>query len=552
MLPPGYLETLPDAVIELIQEMEDAVLSKMAVRITKYGWTSQDQWEADRLEAVGVMRSDIARILSKYTGQTEQAIQQTMADAGRETINQDKQYYAAAGAWSDDAIDRAAINNVINSGLKRTNQTFRNLTGTLAAETAKEFTRAMDSAWLAAATGTIDPQTAGRRAIKELCAKGIQVISYPSRHRDHVEVAVRRALVTGINQAAMAVQDELLDELECDLVETTAHAGARPEHALWQGKVFSRYGKTPGYPTLAAGTGYGTGAGLGGWNCRHSYHPFFPGYESAYSDDILKEYQRKTCTYNGKDLTEYEASQQQRYFERGIRRWKREYVAMDAAGLDTTQASVKLRQWREKEADFLRQTGRRRDSSRSQIGVFGRSEAGKASWAAQEYYNVWSKSIGVNESIKTLAKYYDVKYNDSPRYELLQQYVKDVKSGWVSPLSGFANYETLHNRVESELVGRTTSNGIQISGQSKHFIQRIIGTGADPKKTDAAGNPVRRSGVEFDDIADALFNGATYPPRTDPATNKSSQKFYNDVCIVSVNPDTGTLIQCNPRRKGSE
>ena len=194
----------------------------------------------------------------------------------------------------------------------------------------------MDSAWLAAATGTIDPQTAGRRAIKELCARGIQVISYPSKHRDHVEVAVRRALVTGINQAAMAVQDELLDELDCDLVETTAHAGARPEHALWQGKVFSRYGKTPGYPTLAAGTGYGTGAGLGGWNCRHSYHPFFPGYESAHSDDILKEYQRKTCAYNGKALTEYEASQQQRYFERGIRRWKREYTAMDAAGLDTT------------------------------------------------------------------------------------------------------------------------------------------------------------------------------------------------------------------------
>lgn len=394
MLPPEYLESLPDAVIELIQEMEDAVLSKMATRIVKYGWTSQDQWEADRLEAVGVMRSDITRILSKYTGQTEQAIQQAMADAGQETINQDKRYYTAAGAWSDDAIDRAAINNVINSGLKRTNQTFRNLTGTLAKETAKEFTRAMDSAWLAAATGTIDPQTAGRRAIKELCARGIQVISYPSKHRDHVEVAVRRALVTGINQAAMAVQDELLDELDCDLVETTAHAGARPEHALWQGKVFSRYGKTPGYPTLASGTGYGTGAGLGGWNCRHSYHPFFPGYESAYSDDILKGYQRKTCTYNGKALTEYEASQQQRYFERGIRRWKREFVALDAAGEDTTEASKKIKAWRDRETDFLRQTGRRRDSarteimrqrdtSRSQIGDFGKREAGKASWQAR-------------------------------------------------------------------------------------------------------------------------------------------------------------------------
>ena len=385
MLPPGYLESLPDAVVELIQEMEDAILSKMAIRITKYGWTDQSQWEKDRLEAVGVVRSDIVRILSQYTGQTEQAIQAVMADAGRTTVAQDRRYYEAAGMWKEEAVNREAMNKVINAGLQRTQGTFRNLTGTLAKETAKEFTKAMNLAWLEVSTGTIDAPTAGRRAIKELCAKGVQVVSYPSGHTDHVEVAVRRALVTGVNQAAMAVQDELMDELDCDLVETTAHAGARPEHVLWQGKVFSRFGRTPGYPTLAAGTGYGTVTGLGGANCRHSYSPFFPGYEPAYSDNILKEYNRKVCTYNGKELTEYEASQQQRYFERGIRRWKREYTAMDAAGLDTTQASVKLKQWREKEADFLKQTGRRRDSSRSQIGTFGRSEAGKATWTAKSY-----------------------------------------------------------------------------------------------------------------------------------------------------------------------
>lgn len=118
---------------------------------------------------------------------------------------------------------------------------------------------------------------------------------------------------------------------------------------------------------------------MGGWNCRHSYHPFFPGYEPAYSEDDLNEYTKKVCAYNGKELTDYEASQQQRYFERGIRRWKREYTAMDAAGLDTT-------------ADFLKQTGRRRDSSRSQIGTFGRSEAGKATWTAKKF-NQFSQSI---------------------------------------------------------------------------------------------------------------------------------------------------------------
>ena len=177
MLPPGYLESLPDAVVELIREMEDAILSKMAIRITKYGWTDQSQWEKDRLEAVGVVRSDIVRILSQYTGQTEQAIQAVMADAGRTTVAQDRRYYEAAGMWREEAINREAMNKVINAGLRRTQGTFLNLTGTLAKDTAKEFTKAMDRAWLEVSTGTIDAPTAGRRAIKELCAKGIQGVS---------------------------------------------------------------------------------------------------------------------------------------------------------------------------------------------------------------------------------------------------------------------------------------------------------------------------------------------------------------------------------------
>jgi hypothetical protein len=241
----------------------------------------------------------------------------------------------------------------------------------------------MDKAWLAAATGTLSPQDAGRQAIRELCAQGIPAVSYPSGHVDTLETAVRRALVTGVNQSALRVQIDLADQLGCDLVETTAHAGARPSHVPWQGKVFSLRGKTPGYPLLTVATGYGSGDGLGGWNCRHSIHPFLDGSTPAYTQEQLDAYNEKKYTYNGKTLTEYEAMQQQRYLERNIRRWKREYTALDAAGLDNTEAAVKLKAWREKEKDFLQQTGRQRESSRSQVGTFGRSEAGKATWAAK-------------------------------------------------------------------------------------------------------------------------------------------------------------------------
>ena len=90
-------------------------------------------------------------------------------------------------------------------------------------------------------------------------------------------LAVRRAVVTGVNATALKLQETLMDEMGCDLVETSAHAGARPSHAVWQGKIFGRSGTHPKYPSLVEGTGYGTGEGLGGWNCRHSIMPFFEG-----------------------------------------------------------------------------------------------------------------------------------------------------------------------------------------------------------------------------------------------------------------------------------
>lgn len=406
MLPPDYLATLPDAAVAAIDAMMESVLQVTAQRVAKYGWTEQSQWEVDRLEAIGYLTSDVQRIIKQYAPDVAKEISQAFEDAMKETVQQDRAIYESAGVWNSDAIDQKAMQNIIRSGLTQTAGTFSNLTATLAKETAVQFAAAMDQAWIAAATGVITPQEAARRAIRQLCRDGIKVVTYPSGHQDTIEVATRRALLTGINQTALKTQDELLLELDCDLVEVTAHAGARPSHAAWQGKVFSRWGKTEGYVTLEAGTGYGTGAGLGGWNCRHSYHPFFEGSTPAYTAEQLASYNAKKYTYNSKDLTEYEAMQQQRYFERGIRRWKREYLTAEVMGKDTTEAAVRLKTWRQREADFLAQTGRRQDSSRSQVGGFGHSQASKATWIHRNYDIV--ESIG--RSVGAKAKNYQI-YN---------------------------------------------------------------------------------------------------------------------------------------------
>ena len=183
-----------------------------------------------------------------------------------------------------------------------------------------------------------------------------------------VEAAVRMNVVTGVNQTALRLQDTLADEMDSDLVETTAHSGARPSHARWQGQVFSRSGKSKKYPDFRRATGYGTGPGLGGWNCRHSFHPYFDGMARTYGAKELKKLEAKSITYNGEKLTEYEASQRQRYIERQIRRWKREQQAMKSAGQPQEEAKAKLKEWRARQTDLVEQTGLKRQYDRERAG----------------------------------------------------------------------------------------------------------------------------------------------------------------------------------------
>ncbi len=200
-------------------------------------------------------------------------------------------------------------------------------------------------------SGAFTYQQAIRTAVKSLAAKGVETIVYRQNGKTtqvtSTEVAVRRAVLTGVNQMASYVQLANAEQMGCDLVQVTAHGGARPEHAEWQGGIYSISGKHPKYKKLSTATGYGTGEGLCGWNCRHNFFPFFEGIsEPANTAKQLWDMEHATVTYNGQEMPLYEATQRQRAIERNIRRWKREYLAMEAAGQDTTEAAVKLKKWR--------------------------------------------------------------------------------------------------------------------------------------------------------------------------------------------------------------
>lgn len=383
MLTPEYLDSLPEPVLKLFRQVEGDILEDMARRISKMGAvTATADWQRWRLEQLGETREFIYYHLQRLTGKTQGELNALFQEAGGTALYYDDQIYRAFGLTPGKANENPELLQLLNAGARQTQQSFQNLTRTTANTATQQFERALDRAWLQVSSGAFSYQAAIRTAIKSLASTGMQAIQYPTGHVDTLEVAVRRAVLTGVGKTTGEICLAHAEEMGCDLMEITAHPGARPSHMVWQGKIVSLSGRK-GYLSKSD-IGYGTGAGFKGWNCRHDWFPYFEGLsESAYPREKLREYENQTVTYNGKTLSYYDATQQQRYLERQIRRWKREYKMMDAAGQDTTQASMKLAKWRAAEKDFCKQTGLDRDGFRSQVEGFGRSEASRATWKAK-------------------------------------------------------------------------------------------------------------------------------------------------------------------------
>lgn len=369
MLTPEQLDKYPDNLVRLYSQAELDIIRDIARRISTYDFfIPSAEFQYKKLIEMGNIHEEIMHSLSQLTPYTRKEIEQLMEDAGAKAIRADDEIYEQAGLKPTPLGQSPALLDVLDSGIKNTNGLFENLTRTTARTGSKQFEQILDRAYVQITTGAFDYNTAVRSAVKELASNGIAAIEYPGGHINYIEAAVRRAVVTGINQTALKMQDVRAEEVGSDLVETSAHAGARPSHAKWQGKIFSRSGNHPKYPNFKLETGYGTGAGLGGWNCRHSFYPFFEGVSKpAYKKADLKEMDAKTIEYNGEMLTEYEASQKQRSIERRIRKWKREAEGMNAAGLPDDEALSRVRYWQEKQRDFIKQTGLKRQSEREQI-----------------------------------------------------------------------------------------------------------------------------------------------------------------------------------------
>lgn len=390
MLTPDYLEDVPAAMMRLWQQVEEDILQDVARRIGKMDdVTATADWQLWRREQTRLVNRQVLKILARYSGKSEAELWRIFQEAAAKALEEDDRLYTSAGLDPLPPNEDPALLNLLNAGYEQTAGTWQNLTATTADTVSQQFTAAADRAWLQVTSGAFDYNTAVRRAVNDL-ARNMAGVTYPTGHRDTLEVAVRRAVLTGVNQTAGKLQIARMEEMDWGFVEVSAHAGARPEHAKWQGRQYHRGGavtyRGKHYPDFEKATGYGTGAGLCGWNCRHGFFAIDPDLDPrpAYTEEELAALDAKNIEYKGKMYSRYEISQKQRALERKVRAAKKVWLAEDAAGLDSTQSAVRLRQARQELAQFVKDTGGRNDSARTFVSGFGRSAAGRATAQAKK------------------------------------------------------------------------------------------------------------------------------------------------------------------------
>ncbi|MGN0491263.1 MAG: phage minor capsid protein [Ruminococcus sp.] len=415
MLTPDQLAHCADDILKLYSQLEEEIVRDVARRISKTGIiTETGKLQLNAMQELGTLNSDILSSLSKYTDKTEEQLQKLFEDAAVTATEYDNEIYRANGLNPKSIKVSATQMQTLEAGYKKTSGNLSNLTRTTAVTSQTSFINACTLAEMKAESGAFSPQQAIVDAIKQVASEGAFVL-YESGHRDRLDVAVRRNVMTGIGQTTGEICLANARELGCDLMEITAHAGARPAHASWQGQIVSLSGKK-GYLSLSD-IGYGTGDGFKGWNCRHDWFPYFEGSTRMYSEKDLKELEAENIEFpDGSMHTLYEAEQYQRALERRIRQTKRTLAACDESlnnlsNEETLKNLQKEFNWNSKKLKrqeselnaFCRKTDLLPDNSRTQVSGFGKSTSQKAVWTNKKSIAKSSK----NDIIKLQINLFD-------------------------------------------------------------------------------------------------------------------------------------------------
>ena len=359
----------------IYNNLELQIIEEIATRIARVGYANTVVINDLRIaQEIGYLYEDIIKLVAEYNNTTIEEVNRIFYEAGEKSLKFDDKIYKEAGLQPLPLKQNESIKQIMNATILRTSNNLQNLAMTTANTAQTQFISAMNNAYMYVSTGVKSYTSAIIDEIRNLSSQGA-MIEYPSGARRSLESAVRMNIVTSVNQNCGKLQELRADEMGWDLMEITAHSGARPEHAHWQGKIVSRSGQK-GYLSLRD-IGYGEATGFKGINCRHDWYPYYKGSARTYTQKELNKWKNEKVEYNGKKISKYEAIQKQRYFERKIRQNKKDLKAQQAIltsnnkdiNIEEVQTEIRnikaiQRQHNAQLNDFLNQKELRKDNSR--------------------------------------------------------------------------------------------------------------------------------------------------------------------------------------------
>jgi hypothetical protein len=452
-----YKNKVVSKIASRYQDLEERIMQDIVRRIQKAGEiTSTADWQINRLQILGYSSENIEKSIKDALN----ASYPEMFELYDKVINweyvRNKDVYEQINVKYIPFEQNKQLQQITDAIIEQSLSDMENITRSMGfyldyggkkvlTPLSQVYADYLDSACMDIVSGAFDYNSVLRRTVAQLTNSGLRKIDYASGRADRVDVAVRRAVMTGVSQITGKIAEYNADILGTEYFEVDWHAGARPTHAVWQGQVWSKR-------ELYDVCGLETVTGLLGVNCYHEYYPFFPGISQRnWSDEWLGEQNRKEAepkTFGGKEYTLYEAKQRQRQMEVAMRAQREKVRLLQAGKADWDEIILhkakyqgqlneysrfcrKMGLTEERERIYLDMRGHVATNTKWQNAIFHPEMVKNASKDIAQYRR-YKEVLG--DSVGSLAKFGRVKYNDSEQWKKLQSkffaYLEINKKDW--------------------------------------------------------------------------------------------------------------------------
>lgn len=532
--------------------LEQAILEDIVRRIKKSGKiTSTADWQINRLRIIGYSSEDIEKMIKETLKLSYPEVFELYDRVIDWEYVRSKDIYEQVNAEYIPYEENKELQQLTDGLIQQSNDELRNITQSMGfyvdygngklvmTPLADIYQNYLDQAIMGVVYGTFDYNTMIRKVVTQLTNSGLRQIDYASGWHNRVDVAARRAVMTGVSQLTGKISDMNAEKLGTEHFEIAWHSGARPSHAVWQGKVWSK-------KELVAVCGLGTGPGLLGWNCYHEYYPFVKGIsERNWTDEWLAEQNRKESTpktFNGKEYTLYEAKQQQRKMETAMRAQREKVVLLKQGGADPDDVMIarakyqgqlneysrfckKMGLVQERERIYYDMRGRIATNTKDQNRKYTADMIRNADRDSKQYYR-YKNIIGAD--VGSLEKFRQMKYNEPEKFDILKKkvdtYSEIDKKEWSSEFK----------QKSKETYVRFEKEGIYMS---VHALSRL-------PRLNKPGYP----SIEETDVMTTL--------RGEPQYSEGENKliFFDEKCQLAVakNKNTDDIVSIIRRKKPKE